>query len=110
VEVEELVTSISEDPGNMVEDFVLAQNYPNPFNPTTRITYSIPSAEMVQLTVFNSLGQKINTLISENMPAGDHQVTWNGRDDQGNAVPAGVYFYQMKAGDYQQTRKMLLVK
>ena len=90
--------------------FGLAQNYPNPFNPETTIEYQVPHTAPVQVTVFNILGQQINTLVDEVRESGRHQVTWDGRDHAGRPVASGVYFCQMTAGAYRQTRKMTLLK
>jgi hypothetical protein len=110
ISVNSLVTSIKNGNDQKINTFSLAQNYPNPFNPSTQISFNIPSPENVQMVVFNSLGQKMRTLINENLPSGTHQVAWNGRDNFGNELPAGIYYYQIKAGEFQQTRKMLFVK
>ncbi len=90
--------------------FELSQNYPNPFNPTTQIRYGLPKAEKVELAVFNSLGQKVKTLVSEFQEAGFHTVTWDGVNEAGQRVSSGIYFYKIKAGDFRQVRKMLLVR
>jgi hypothetical protein len=92
--------------------FQLFQNYPNPFNPTTNISYSLPKPERVTLTVFNSLGQQLVTLIdSEEQRAGTHMITWNGQDKTGKLVSTGVYFYYLESeSGIVKTRKMLLVK
>ncbi len=85
--------------------YVLFQGYPNPFNPTTTIRYQIPSASHVTLTVYNSIGQQVATLVDGEMAPGEHQVTFGGND-----LASGVYFYTMKAGAFIQTRKLVLVK
>ncbi|GAB4374541.1 MAG: hypothetical protein Kow0042_19190 [Calditrichia bacterium] len=87
----------------------LAQNYPNPFNPETRIEYSIAKNGPVQLYVYNMLGQRIATLVDQKQSAGRHTVLWNGRNDQGIPVSSGIYFYQIKAGDFSKVKKMVLV-
>ncbi len=87
--------------------FSLGQNYPNPFNPTTRIPFTLDAPGLVNITVYNIMGQKIATIIDNYMNAGLHQVTWNGLDDHGNFVSAGIYLYQLKAGPHSETRKML---
>jgi hypothetical protein len=107
--VTETATSIKEDK-NISTSFQLHQNYPNPFNPTTQISFELPSSEFVQLEVYNLIGQKVRTLLHEVRPPGVHQVTWDARDDAGNELPAGIYYYQLKSANFQQTRKMLLVK
>ncbi len=85
--------------------FSLAQNYPNPFNPTTIIRYSLPRSMYTTLRVYNVLGQAVRTLIDEQRPPGDYAISF----DRSN-LPSGVYFYQLSAGSYLQTRKMLLTR
>jgi hypothetical protein len=91
-------------------EFSLSNNYPNPFNPETKIGYFIPKACQVKLEVFNILGQRVRTLIDEAQTAGKKEVTWDGRDESGNEVASGVYFYKLQAGDFAQTKKMVLMK
>jgi hypothetical protein len=110
VEVEESFTSIKNIQENIITGYQLKQNYPNPFNPTTQISFEIPFSSSVSLDIYNALGQRIRSLIKGSLPAGVHESIWNGKDEYGNEVPAGIYFYQLNAGKFQQTRKMLLVK
>jgi hypothetical protein len=98
-------------------EFLLEQNYPNPFNPTTEIKYTIPEASVITLKIFNVLGQEIATLPAGLRDAGTYTVTWEGRDDRGNAVGSGVYFFKMVATSrdgkellFNQVRKSLLLK
>jgi hypothetical protein len=88
----------------------LAQNFPNPFNPVTTLTYSIPEQAHVELIVYDLLGREIMRLVDQQQRAGAWQVTWSGRDGQGQLVSAGIYLYRMTAGDFTQTRKMVLLK
>ena len=97
-------------PGVVPERFALSQNYPNPFNPQTHIIYQLPRAETVTLTVYNVMGQAVCDLVDEVQGAGEHTVTWNGLDRAGRAVASGIYFYQLVAGEFVETRKMLLLK
>lgn len=92
------------------ETYTLAQNYPNPFNPTTAINFSIPKAGSVTLIVYNMLGQKVRTLVNGDLNAGHMSVTWDGKDSNGFAVSSGIYFYQLHAGDFTATHKMILMK
>ena len=85
--------------------YTLKQNYPNPFNPATEISFSLPSKEKVILEVYNSLGQKVKTLINREISAGVHALTFDA-----TTLPSGIYFYRIMAGDFQQVRKMVLVK
>jgi hypothetical protein len=92
------------------ESFFLIQNYPNPFNPETDIEYALPVDCQVKLTIYNLLGQKVKTLVNEPQTAGYKTVHWNGRDEQGNLVSSGIYFYKLNAGDYTATKKMVMTK
>jgi len=83
----------------------LDQNYPNPFNPITEISYDIPKSFEVNLRVFNILGQEIATLVNRQQEAGSHTVRWDA-----TAEPSGIYFYRLKAGDFLETKKMVVVK
>ncbi|MBN2829400.1 MAG: T9SS type A sorting domain-containing protein, partial [Candidatus Cloacimonetes bacterium] len=85
-------------------------NYPNPFNPTTTISFELPTKSKVTLSVFNIRGQKLMTLIKDEMNQGKHNVIWNGQDDMGNNVPSGVYFYRLETSNRSLTKKMILLK
>jgi hypothetical protein len=89
---------------------VLKQNYPNPFNPSTTIEYTLQSRSNVTITLFDILGRKVKTIFDQTMPVGKHSVTWDGTDIDNNMVATGVYFYRIKAGDFVETKKMLLLK
>jgi|WetSurMetagenome_2_1015567.scaffolds.fasta_scaffold51779_2 photosystem II stability/assembly factor-like uncharacterized protein len=88
-----------------VSIFMLEQNFPNPFNPSTKIKYSIPQSSNVELKVFDILSNEIETLINEEKSVGTYEINWNAE-----GLPSGVYFYQIKAGDYIKTKKMVLLK
>jgi hypothetical protein len=90
--------------------YTLEQNYPNPFNPTTTISYAIPEAAEVRLSLYNVLGQQIVTLVDEQQPAGTYTVQWDGHTGLGGPASSGVYFYRLEAGDHVITKKMLLLK
>lgn len=90
---------------NTPEKFSLEQNYPNPFNSSSVIKYSIPKSSQVSLKIFNTLSEEIETLINEEKPAGIYELTWNA-----STLPSGVYFYQLNAGDFVETKKMILLK
>ncbi|RIK54879.1 hypothetical protein DCC62_31645, partial [candidate division KSB1 bacterium] len=98
--------------GSVPTAFTLAQNYPNPFNPETRIRFEVPQGwtAPVTLRIFNVQGQLVQTLVDGFMPPGQHTVTWNARTASGQAVSTGVYFYQIRSGDFVAVRKMLLEK
>ncbi len=89
----------------VINNYLLEQNFPNPFNPNTTISYSIPKSAKVELKVFNLLGQEIATLVNEEKSPGNYEVNFNASN-----LPSGVYIYKMKAGEYVQTRKMILLK
>jgi flagellar hook assembly protein FlgD len=97
-------TAVREENSNPVS-FSLEQNYPNPFNPSTRIVYSIPKASNVTLNIYNVLGQQVKTLIHETQSQGTYTVTFNA-----TSLPSGIYFYRIDAGDYNQVKKMILLK
>jgi hypothetical protein len=88
----------------------LSQNYPNPFNPRTHISYRLPRSVHVTLAVYNVRGQRVRELVDWQQGVGEHVVTWDGLDDAGRAVASGIYFYQLLAGEFHETRKMLLLK
>jgi hypothetical protein len=85
--------------------YALEQNYPNPFNPSTDISFDLPKAGRVELSVFNILGQQVATLVNEHREAGHYVVTWDA-----NQYSSGVYFYRIAAADFSATKKMLLLK
>jgi hypothetical protein len=94
----------------MLTDYNLAQNYPNPFNPSTTIKYSLRTTSYVTLKIFSLLGEEISTLVNQQESLGAKEVIWNGKDNQGNLVPSGVYIYSLDAGEYHESRKMILMK
>ncbi|MBE0538399.1 MAG: T9SS type A sorting domain-containing protein [Ignavibacterium sp.] len=92
-------------------EYNLEQNYPNPFNPSTRIQYAIASRQFVNLKVYDVLGKEVATLVNEENPAGSYEVEFNSVETfHATSLPSGVYFYQLRAGDYIETRKMILMK
>jgi hypothetical protein len=101
------ITSVEFGPskGEIPKAYTLAQNYPNPFNPETTIRFGIPQTGFISLKIFNILGEEIATLISENLKPGIYSVHWN-------ATPfaSGIYFYQLRAGSYSETKKLILLK
>ncbi len=92
------------------QEFNLLQNYPNPFNPETNITFALPRATQVTLTIYNVLGQKVRTLVNGFLEARVHTVRWDGKDDRGVAVPSGFYIYRLEAGDFTGAKRMLLIR
>ncbi|MGB5529332.1 MAG: FG-GAP-like repeat-containing protein [Ignavibacteriaceae bacterium] len=89
---------------------ILYQNYPNPFNPSTIVKFNLREIENVSIKIYNILGKEIKLLLDKNLPTGEYIVQWDGKDDEGNILPGGVYFIQMTAGNYRQTIKSVLLK
>ena len=98
-------TSVDESSTDFLYTYQLNQNYPNPFNPTTKISYQIANTSFVLIRVYDILGREVATLVNEEKPAGTYKVEFNGSD-----LTSGIYFYQLKANDYSETRKMILLK
>ena len=90
--------------------YKLYQNYPNPFNPSTVIQYDIPELSQISLTLYDLSGREINQLVKEIQPPGLKTVVWDGKDFMGNRMGAGIYIYQLKSGNYVESKKMIFVK
>ena len=90
--------------------FALHNNYPNPFNPVTTISFDLPEENYTEVAIYNMMGQKIRTLHTGNMNAGRHHILFDGVNDQNQQLGSGVYFYRVVAGEFQATKKMMLVK
>lgn len=103
--VDEIGIATSTEPTNIAETYSLKQNYPNPFNPTTQITFEIPKPGLVELNVFDLLGRKIDVLVSERKSAGSYSILFDAEK-----LSSGIYIYQLKVGEYIETRKMSLIK
>ena len=102
----EIIASVKETTLNHIPDkYLLGQNYPNPFNPSTKIKYSIPQSSNVKIEVYDIIGNSIETLINKEQPAGTYELTW-----YAGGLPSGIYFYQLSAGDFISTKKMILMK
>ncbi len=91
-------------------DYVLDQNHPNPFNPQTTISFRLLRSSDVSVDVYNVLGENIRTLVFGRKTAGRHSILWNGRDENGEEVPSGIYFYRLATDEFSDTKKMLLLK
>lgn len=98
-------TGIDDQNFNQPGDFNLYQNYPNPFNPATTIEFYIPNAGVVNLSIYNILGEQVKTLINEERPAGKHSIQFSA-----NNLSGGIYFYKLQAGSFEETKKMILLK
>ncbi|NUO82875.1 T9SS type A sorting domain-containing protein, partial [candidate division KSB1 bacterium] len=90
--------------------YALEQNYPNPFNPETAIKYQLAKSGHVRLSIYTSLGQEVRRLVDGNQPAAYHLFVWDGRDDAGNSLPSGVYFYRLESGSFTAMKKMIMMK
>ena len=110
VDLGAIITSVVGELSNLPKEYNLSHNYPNPFNPETTIKIQLPKNSYVTLKIYNMLGQLVRTLVAEDKKAGYYQVVWDGRDNHGVLVANGIYLYRLKAGDYEKTRKMILLK
>jgi hypothetical protein len=90
--------------------YILHQNYPNPFNPVTTLRYDLPENGLVNITIYDMLGREVKTLINQTQDAGYRSIIWDATNDYGKPVSAGIYLYQIQAGEYMQTKKMVLLK
>ncbi|MCX6134883.1 MAG: T9SS type A sorting domain-containing protein [Ignavibacteriales bacterium] len=97
-------TSVEQIGSGIPTEYGLSQNYPNPFNPTTTIQFDLPKSGFVSLKVFDLLGRQAATLISEELDAGYYRSVWRAN------VPSGVYFYRIQAGEFSQTKRLILLK
>ena len=102
-----MVTGVTEMPAYRNELF---QNYPNPFNPVTTIEFTIKKTGMVELRIYNVLGQRIKTLVKEKKLPGKYKIVWDGKNDRGGKVASGMYFYQFKIDSYVSSKKMVLLR
>jgi hypothetical protein len=106
--VENSVTDITDN--THPEEFYLSQNYPNPFNPVTSIQYSVGSGQFVSLKVYDILGNEIATLVNEEKAAGTYEIGFTVGQDSSPDISSGIYFYQLRAGNYSETKKMVLLR
>jgi hypothetical protein len=90
--------------------YVLHQNYPNPFNPVTTLRYDLPINGLVKITIYDMMGRIVNNMVSGQQSSGHKSVRWNATNDAGQPVSAGLYLYTIDAGQFRQTKKMVLLK
>ena len=102
--------NLSMDKDILPLQYTLYQNYPNPFNPTTTLQYDLPEDEFVNITIYDMLSNVINNLVNANQSSGYKSIQWDATNNQGQPVSAGVYLYSIEAGDFRQTKKMILLK
>ena len=103
-------TSVSINEIDYILENYLLINYPNPFNPSTEILYKIPKDDYISIVIFNLKGNKVMSLVDDYQSAGMYAIHWNGKNEQGKSVSAGMYIYSLQAGSYRQTKKMVLLK
>jgi flagellar hook assembly protein FlgD len=90
--------------------YYLYPNYPNPFNPITSFVYDLPKHSQVKVSIYNTLGREIKTLVNREQNNGSYIIQWDGNDTYGNRVSSGVYLYHLNANSFNQTRRMILLK
>ena len=110
LEFEFNTTPVAKPKKELPSSFSLSQNHPNPFNPSTIILYALPQGAHVNLVIYNVLGQKVKTLVDDFQTAGFQSVEWDGTNDNGSVTSSGIYFYKLVAGDFTQTKKMVMLK
>ena len=104
-------TGIEEELGApIVETYKLKQNYPNPFNPSTAISFDLPTDTHTTLNIYNIKGQLVKTLVNDEFKAGSYTIQWDGKDNEDEIIGSGIYFYKLEAGDYTETRSMVMLK
>ena len=94
----------------MPNSYSLLQNYPNPFNPVTKLRYELPENSHVNITIYDMLGRAVKTMVNQHQNAGHRSIIWDGTNDYGNTVSTGIYLYQIQAGAYTRTKKMVFLK
>ena len=104
------ITKLADEDEGLLTNYTLEQNYPNPFNATTNIRFALMKSELVKLQIFNLLGEKVRTLINGVREKGLHQVQWDGKNDSGQQVSSGVYYYLLETKSFRQMKKMILLK
>jgi hypothetical protein len=97
-------------PASIPSTYVLHQNYPNPFNPITTLSYDLPEDALVNITIYDIMGRIVNNLVSSQQTAGYKSIQWNATNNIGQPVSAGLYLYTIQAGEFRQTKKMVLLK
>lgn len=101
--------AIGDQDGVIPDEARLFQNYPNPFNPTTTISFQIPEKSLVRMIVYNPLGQVVRLLLNKELTPGEYQIMWDSTNEFGQSVPSGIYFYELRANDFSEIKKMILL-
>jgi flagellar hook assembly protein FlgD len=104
------VTSVNEISSQIPNEFEVSQNYPNPFNPSTKFRYALPEGRSVKVLVYDLNGRRVAELVNNYQNAGTYEVTRNGKNDSGVLVASGTYIYKIEAGNFNQVKKMVLLK
>jgi hypothetical protein len=103
-------TGIDPSAGSSLNSYRLEANYPNPFNPGTTIKYHLAKSAYTTVKVYNTLGEEVKTLVTEVQASGEYTITWDGKDNQGSTVASGIYILELRSGQFQQSRRMTLLK
>jgi flagellar hook assembly protein FlgD len=106
----EIIPKPEEEGSKIVNTFELGQNYPNPFNSTTTISYSIEKSSWVVITIYDALGREITRLENSYKETGSYQTVWDGKIKQGEEVATGIYYYQLLAESFKDTKKLMIQK
>lgn len=106
----DLITAVEELASELPDAFHLHQNYPNPFNPSTVIKYQLPLNSHVKIAIYDLMGRRVRELLAKEMPAGQHSIAWDGRDDYGRELASGIFMARMQTGQFVETRKLVKVK
>jgi len=104
------IVEVDPSNGSIPSAFSMSQNFPNPFNPTTSIRFQIPEREFVTLKVYDILGREVEILVNQEKPAGSYEVQFNSHSVEGRNLTSGIYFYKLSAGEYSETKKMILLR
>ena len=105
-----MYTGIKKIGNTIPSEFKLYQNYPNPFNPTTIIRFQIKDSRFTTLKIYDILGREVITLVNEKLQAGIYEIPFSINSITNNQMPSGIYFYKLRAGDFTETRKMVMIK
>ena len=95
---------------NIITEYNIHQNHPNPFNPVTTLSYDLPEDGIVNITIYDIVGRQVKALLNSPQTAGHRSIQWNATNNAGQQVPAGVYLYRIEAGEFRQTKKIVLLK
>ncbi|NIR48342.1 T9SS type A sorting domain-containing protein, partial [candidate division KSB1 bacterium] len=107
----DVITLVENIPNpNVPEKYFLFQNYPNPFNPETEIRFVLRDSGVVSFVIYDLTGKEVITLLNDKRPAGEHRLTWDGRDKLGQSVASGIYFYRLRVNDFEAVRKMVYIR